>query len=266
LERFNTNARVRQKAHSYFDYQLTDKLSLGLGGDFRYDSYPDSIYGLQSSRNWSVNLDGSYAFDENTSIQVFYSYQDINSKSAGMSYAANSNTGSTTAGSVIGGCYDNVRAVNNNARVDSCRNWFTNMSDFVNTVGLGFKHKGFLNGKMDVKGDFLWSFARTLIGVEGGQYARTTTASATNGPFYYTQAADMPVVKTETFQFKLDAKYIINKPSAVHFSYLFQRSLNRDYFYTGTQAAGTPTSVMPTFEQAPNYAVHVFGLSYIYNF
>jgi hypothetical protein len=76
----------------------------------------------------------------------------------------------------------------------------------------------------------------------------------------------MPTVKTETFQFKLDAKYIISKPSAIHLSYMYQRLLSSDYIYTGMQPAGTPTGVLPTFEQAPQYSIHVVGLSYIYNF
>jgi hypothetical protein len=244
---------------------------MGLGGDFRYDNYPNSNFGLQSSRNWGINLDSSYAFNQDTSAQLFYSYQDIVNKSAGMSYGANSNAGSTTPGSVISSCINplnplnTIQGMNNTARTDPCRSWNTDMSDNVDTVGLGLKHKGFLNGKMDVNGDFLYSFARTMIDVTGGQYVQTP-ATVPGRPYHYIPAANMPTVKTQSYQFKLDAKYIINKPSAVHLSYMYQHLLSSDYIYTGTQSAGTPTSVMPTFEQTPKYSIHAVGLSYIYNF
>lgn len=266
LGRFNTSARERQKVHSYFDYALTEKLTLGLGGDYRFDNYPDSQFGLKSSTNWGVNLDAGYAFNEDTSMQLYYSYQDILSKTAGMSYAANSNTGSAKAGSVIGGCVNSVLAVNNTARVDPCRNWFTNMNDNIDTVGLGIKRKGLLSGKLELNGDFLYSFARTLIGVAGGQYVQSPKGTTADGPYFYIPAADLPTVKTQTFQFKLDAKYQINKPSALHLTYLYQHLFSSDYVYTGTQFYGTPAGVMPTNEQAPNYSIHAVGLSYILNF
>jgi MtrB/PioB family decaheme-associated outer membrane protein len=262
LGRFNTSSRDRQKATSYINYQVTDKLSTGLGGDYRYDNYPNSSFGLQSSRNWGINLDSSYAFNEDTSAQLFYSYQNILSNSAGMSYGNNSNTGSTALGSVVGGCVPSIRAMNNTAKIDPCRNWNTGMNDNIDTVGLGAKHKGFLNGKLDINGDFLFSFARTLIDVTGGNYQLPTGGTK----YYYTPAANMPTVKTQTFTFKLDAKYIINKPSAVHLGYMYQRMLSSDYIYTGMQPIGAPQGVMPTFEQAPQYSIHVVGLSYIYNF
>jgi hypothetical protein len=140
------------------------------------------------------------------------------------------------------------------------------ITDNVDTEGLGLKYKGFLDGKLDINGDFLYSFARTLIGVRGGQYVQSPTGTTTNGLFYFIPASNVPTVKTQTFQFKLDAKYVINKPSALHLSYLYQRMLSNDYVYTGMQPAGTPQGVVPTYEQAPTYSTHVVGLSYIYNF
>ena len=267
LGRFNTSNRDRQKVHSYLDYQVTQKLSMGVGGDFRYDDYTKSNFGLQSSRNWGINFDSSYAFNQDTSAQLFYSYQDINNKSAGMSYGTNTNAAATgtNTNAITSGCVNSVRAMNNTAKTDPCRNWNTNMSDNVDTVGLGVKHKGFLNGKLDLNGDFLYSFARTLIGVAGGQYVQAPTG-VTGRPYSYIPAADMPTVKTQMYQFKLGAKYIINKPSAVHLSYMYQYMFSSDYVYTGMQTAGTPQGVMPTFEQAPTYSNHVVGLSYIYNF
>ena len=92
------------------------------------------------------------------------------------------------------------------------------VNQFIITVyfkSIGFNTTNYLvlffaNGKLNLNGDFLYSFARTLIGVDGGQYVQTP-ASVSGRPYYYISAADMPTVKTQTFQFKLDAKYSINK-------------------------------------------------------
>jgi MtrB/PioB family decaheme-associated outer membrane protein len=266
LGRYNTAPRDQQKFHSLLDYQVTDKLNVGVNGDYRYDNYYESSYGLQSSRNWSINLDTSYAFNEDISGHVFYTYQDIMSKTVGASYGANSNTGSSTAGSVIGGCYNNVLAVNNNAKTDPCRNWLSNMDNNIDTVGFGLKHKGFLSGKLDLASDFLYSFARTNVNVNGGVYTTSPTGTAANGPTYLLQAANEPEVKSQLFSLKFNAKYSISKSSAAHFTYLYQHLISNDYIYTGMSIAGTPTGVMPTNAQAPNYSVHAFGLSYIYSF
>jgi len=273
LGRFNTAPRNQQKFHSLLDYQVTDKLNMGVNGDYRYDDYYQSSYGLQSSRNWSVNFDSSYAFNEDVSAHVFYTYQDIMSKTVGASYGSNAiSTGtpavaySAKAGSVVGGCYNNALAMQSNAKIDPCRNWLSDMSNNIDTVGLGLKHKGLFSGKLDLTGDFLYSFARTQVDVSGGQYAQVTGASATAGPYYFVPAANMPEVKSQLFSFKLDGKFTINKSSAAHLTYLYQHLISNDYIYTGMSIAGTPTGVMPTNAQAPVYSVHAIGLSYIYNF
>jgi len=266
LGRFNTAPRNQQKVNSLLDYQVTDKLNLGVNGDYRYDNYYQSSYGLQSQRNWSINFDSSYAFNEDLSAHVFYTYQNNMYNTVGASYGSNSNTGSTKAGSVVGGCYNTVLGVNNNAKTDPCRNWLSNMSDNIDTVGWGLKHKGLFSGKLDLMGDFLYSFARTNVDVNGGVYTTSPTGTAANGPTYLIGTADMPQVKSQLLSFKLDGKFTINKSSAAHLTYLYQHLISNDYIYTGLSQAGTPTGVMPTNAQAPTYSVHAFGLSYIYNF
>jgi hypothetical protein len=266
LGRFNTSARERQYFHSGIDYQVTDKWSMGINGSYRYDEYPQSAYGLQAQRNWSINFDSSYAFNEDTSAHVFYTYQNMMSKALGSSYGNNSNTGTGAPGSVSGGCFNNVMAVNNNAKIDPCLGWLSNMTDNIDTVGFSLKHKGLFSGKLDISGDFLYSFARTLVNVTGGQYMASPSGSVTDGPYTYISAAPLPEVRSQTYTFKLDAKYAINKSSSAHLTYLYQHLNSNDYIYTGMQPAGTPTNVMPTLEKAPVYGVNVIGLSYIYNF
>jgi MtrB/PioB family decaheme-associated outer membrane protein len=266
LGRFNTSARERQAFHAMLDYQATDKLSFGVNGNYRYDNYPQSRYGLQSSKNWAINFDTNYTLNEDTSAHVFYTYQNIASTTLGSSYGNNSDIGTAAPGSVIGGCFDNVLAVNNNAKIDPCRGWLSNMTDNIDSLGFGLKRKGLFSGKLEINGDFFYSFARTLVDVAGGQYIQSPTGTVADGPYYFIDAAPLPVVKSQTFTFKLDAKYAINKSSAAHLTYLYQHLISNDYIYTGMQPAGTPTNVLPTLEKAPVYSINVIGLSYIYNF
>ena len=266
LGRFNTAPRDRQSFHSLLSYQLTDKLALSVNGDYKYDNYYESTYGLQSSKNWSLNFDSSYNFSEDLSAHVFYTYQDIFNKTAGSSAGSNSNTGTTAAGSVVGGCVNNVLAKNLNAKIDPCLNWLSNMGNNINTVGLGLKQKGLFSGALDLNGDFLLSFAKTTTDISGGQYSAVTGASTTTGPYYYIPATNMPIVNTQTYQLKLNAKYNVNKASALNLTYSFQHMWSNDYTYIGMQPFGTPTGVMPTNMQAPVYSIHAVGLSYIYNF
>jgi hypothetical protein len=47
--------------------------------------------------------------------------------------------------------------------------------------------------------------------------------------------------------------------------YLFKHLKTADFAYDGMQP-GTLTGVMPSYEQAPRYSVHVIGASYVYSF
>jgi hypothetical protein len=303
LGRFNTAPRDRQSFHSLLDYQLTEKLNVAVNGDYRYDNYYESSFGLQSSKNWSLNLDSSYAFNEDFSGHVFYTYQDIQNNTVGASYANNSNpdaittttittptpvrqpngttrivnvttttrtpTYSSAAGSVIGGCYNNVSAMVSNSKTDPCRNWLSSMGNTINTLGFGLKHKGLFSGKLDLNGDFLFSLAKTTTDVSGGQYGQPTGSAAISSlsnPYYYMPATSMPIVNSQMYQIKLNAKYNFSKSSAAHLTYSFQHLSSNDYIYTGMNQLGTPAGVMPTNMQAPVYSVHAVGLSYIYNF
>jgi hypothetical protein len=78
--------------------------------------------------------------------------------------------------------------------------------------------------------------------------------------------ADMPEVSTQTTELRFNAQYIIDRVSAVRFLYWFQRLKSNDFAYDGMQVASAITSVIPTNEQAPNYSVNVFGVSYTRTF
>jgi len=122
-------------------------------------------------------------------------------------------------------------------------------------------------GRLDLGGDLVYSRARTNNGMTGGTYANNPAAVAGRPAVVpaaiFIPAADLPTVKTNTIELKLSGQYAIDNASAVRLLYWFQRLQSNDYAYAGMQF-GTITSVIPTSEQAPNYRVHVVGVSYVY--
>lgn len=48
--------------------------------------------------------------------------------------------------------------------------------------------------------------------------------------------------------------------------YLYQRLKSSDYFYSAYQFGFTPTTLLPTNQQAPNYTVNTIFVAYRYSF
>jgi MtrB/PioB family decaheme-associated outer membrane protein len=274
MRRFNMADRNRHKVRGSLNWDANEQLSLQGSLEYNKDDYDHSLYGLRNADSWAVNLEGSYAISGDLNLNAFYTHENIRSQTAGISYGANSNTafvGQAGNTLVAGGCYTTVQARNNNAKIDPCLNWSTNMRDEVDTVGVGFAWKNLAAGKVDVLGDLVYADARTDIGVAGGSYANNPFALASPAPplaagvpaVFFIPAADAPTVKTRTLDLRLSAQYALDRNSAIRLLYWFEHLRSNDYVYDGMQF-GTLTNVMPTNEQPFHYNVHVVGLSYIY--
>lgn len=66
--------------------------------------------------------------------------------------------------------------------------------------------------------------------------------------------------------FRLSGVYQPDKKSKVNVGWLFQHLKADDFYYNGLQYGSTPTSVLPTNQQAPSYNVNVLYANYIYSF
>ena len=275
MRRYNMADRNRDRLRSSLDWAPNDRTTLQAVFDYDQDDYSNSVFGLQNAKKWSVDFDGGYVVNENLSLDAFYTYEDQRSTSAGDSYGANSSQAFIAQQSntlVAGGCYSTVQAQSNNGKLDPCLNWSTDMRDKVNTVGLNAKLKGLLASHLDLAGGILYSRARTDTGVNGGAYVNNPLATG-GGPalaagvpaLFFINATPYPTVTTNMFELRLAGKYTIDKEQAVRVSYQFQHLQSSDYAYDGMQY-GTLTNVMPTNKTAPNYNVHVFGISYVRTF
>lgn len=274
MRRFNMADRNRNKVRSSVNWDATDKLSLEGSIDYNKDDYSNSVYGLKNAENWAVNLDGSYSVNADLSTQAFYTHENIKSQSAGISYGSNSSAAFVgQAGNTVvsGGCFSTVLDRNNNAKIDPCLNWSTDMRDRVDTLGTGFKYKNLMAGKLEIAGDLVFTYAHTDIGVAGGSYANNPFAVAAPGPalpagvpaVLFIPASALPTVTTKTIDLRLIGQYSIDKASAVRVLYWYQHLTSSDYIYDGMQF-GSLTNVIPTGEQPFHYNVHVIGVSYVY--
>ena len=274
MMRYNMADRNRDKLRASINWDATDKLSLNAGLDYNKDDYSNSVYGLKSSENWALNFDATFAASSDLVVDGFYTHEDTKSESAGISYASNSNNSSVgQAGNTIvsGGCFSTVQDRNNNAKIDPCSNWSTDMRDKADTFGVSFRQKNLMAGKLEILGDLTYTDARTAIGVSGGSYANNPFALATPAPalaagvpaVYFIPAVGMPTVSTKTIDVRLSAQYSIDKHSAVRFLYWYEHLNSSDYYFDGVQF-GTLTNVTPTNEQPFHENVNVVGISYIY--
>ncbi len=272
MRRYYVSDRNRNKLRTSVTWMATDAFTLQAGLDYSKDAYPGATYGLQRSDTWSANADGSYALGDKLSVDVYYTYEALGNGTAGNSYTGNSNAASVNGFTALSGnaCdgYTTLQQRNNNNKLDPCLNWFTDMADRVHTVGVGLK--GTIR-KMDVTADFMLSRATSTNNVTGGNWANNPLAlpgaPAGTVAAYFIPAAPMPAVTAHVSELRLNAIYPIARAQSLRLLYTYMRTNSADWIYEGMQMGlGTPSGVLPTGEQAFNFGVHVFAVSYIVRF
>lgn len=277
MRRFNMADRKRDKVRSSVNWQASERVSVQGSLDFNKDDYTKSVFGLTESQSWALNLDGTFAVNDTLSASAYYSYEDQRAQSAGASYASGAITNAAFVGQagnslVSGGCFTTVTDKNQNAKIDPCLNWSTDMRDKVDTFGLSLNQRGLMAGRLDLLGDLVLTRARTNNDVKGGQYVNNPFAAAAPAPplppgtpaVFFIPGTALPTVTTKTVELHLSGQYAIDRASAVRVLYWYQHLRSNDYMYDGMQF-GTITSVMPTNEQPFNYNVHVVGVTYVYH-
>ena len=275
MRRFDMANRNRNRVRSSLDWQATERLSAQGTLELSDDNYNQSTYGLQRSTNWAASLDTTYALNERLVANFFYTHEDQRSRTAGDAYGSNSSTafvGRAGDSLVTGGCFNTVLAKNENGKIDPCLNWAADMTDRADTVGFSLQKKQFLWHRLDLTADAIFSRAQTDVDVRGGSYANNPFALAGSPVLapgvpavLYIPAANLPPVTTRTLDLRLSGRINVSKSGDVRVFYEFQRMKSTDYAYDGMQF-GTGTEQLPTLERAPDYTVHVVGVSFGYRF
>src|SRR5205807_5411391 len=256
MRRFDMADRRRHKLRSSLDWQASEHLSLQMEGEFNKDDYQHSVYGLLQSQISALHLEGSYVFNDNFELPVFYSHEDLRSSIAGDGFG--SNTGAAFVGRpgntlVAGGCYATVLEKNHNGKIDPCLNWFTDMRERADTFGLTLARNNLSGGRLSLAGDLVGPLARTDIGVRGGSYAHNPFALANAPPLapgvaavFFIPAADLPPVTTRTLEIRLRAQFALSRASQLNLLAAYQRLKSSDFAYDGMQFGTGPNSCRPT--------------------
>ena len=151
--------------------------------------------------------------------------------------------------------------------IPSGATWNNSLKDTDTTIGLNVKQGGLMAGRLDLAGDLTYSLGKSSYNTTLN-YSTTTLAPGLltcADPSIYTCVA-LPDITSKMLQFKLSGTYKLDKSSKLALGYLYRRLNSNDYYYNGLQTGFTPTSVLPTNQQAPSYSVNLLFASYIYSF
>jgi hypothetical protein len=278
MRRYYVADRDRNKLRTLVGWQPSDPLSLEAGVDLTNDHYPTSTYGLQDANGWNLNLDGTYSVSANWSATLFYSFEDQHAIAAGNSYTANSNAAAITNGQAgaVGlsgnSCdtYSTLQQRNNNNKLDPCLDWSTNRLDRVHTMGGGLNGR-LLSNRLMLGADLILSRARWDDLVSGGNWANNILngpgAAPTAIAAYFIPASNFPTVSINSHEIRFNVRYAVDARQSIRVGYSHIHMDNADPMYQGMQiGAGTPSGVLPSFEQSFNHDVSVLGVSYIMRF
>lgn len=260
--------RRQQMAKAGVDWQVSEKLSMGLNGRYTDDKYYDSTYGVQDGNSWSLNLDTSYNYSQNGSITAYLTKEH---RERGMtnlqSIAAITSSGSSTS-------YSSMAKVAGPTGAGAYT-WTNNLKDNDVTFGLSAKQGGLLAGKIQLAGDVSYSLGKTGYDTQlnytdrlTGGYTGTPSAGIglTCANPLVGECGSVPDITNRLIRIKLNGDYTVNKNSKVNLGYIYQHLNSNDYFYSGYQYGSTPTALMPTNQQSGSYSVNVVSATYIYTF
>ena len=219
------------------NWQVTQKLDLGLNGRYAYDDY-DATLGVQNGQSAGVNVDATYSYTENNSVSAYWSWQN------GQRNLRSGGTPAPAAFTVPTGI------------------WTNNLEDNSNAVGLLTRHGGLLNGKLEIIGDFSYSLDESTYST---QVPYDPACGSTTGASALTCGTLSPI-NNHLISLKLTGNYKVHKNGKISLAYIYQKLNSNDYFYNGTQFGYTPSRVMPTGLQEQDYTVNVVALSYNYAF
>jgi MtrB/PioB family decaheme-associated outer membrane protein len=241
---FNPFFEASRKQHMLkagTNWEPVNDLSLGFSGRYTHDGY-DTTYGMQTGQSWGLNFDSTYRYREEGAITAYATYQQ---RRRDMTNLARSPVSAPTATVPPGGTWNNE------------------LRDTDTTVGLNAKQGGLAGGKVTLTGDLTYSYAKSFF--DTSLNYDLLSGAPCSSPAVYT-CVGLPDIKSTLLQFKLKGDYQVTKSSKATVGYLYQRLKADDFYYNGLQIGSTPTSVLPTSQSAPSYAVNVFFANWIYNF
>jgi hypothetical protein len=212
------------------NWQVNSKFSFGLNSRYAKDDYDDSALGVQNGKSSSTNLSADYAASANASYGAYLSSQRRSR--------------------------DLLAASDRNLTASPLNLWSNTLNDRDNAIGIYGKQKLF-HDKFQLSEDLSYGLSKSTYFTAFVQ-GTPTAAAGSYGP--------VPDISSKLIQFRLTGSYQIDKSSSVSVGYMYQRLITSDYYYYAYQLGFTPTTLMPSNQQAPHYTANTVFVTYRHNF
>ncbi len=225
-KKFMLADRKRDKVNGSVSYTppALSRLTLQAALSFNDDKY-NTLYGMTESKGWAGTLDASYALMDAFVVNAYYTHEDTKSNLP-LSQASATIT-------------DNL----------------IDLQDQTNTIGVGIKNKGLMDGRLELGGDATIVLSKTKF---EDSFA-TLAAAGVTGANPYPSAA-FPDVTNKAYTLGVSGRYELDKNAAIKAGYTWQKVESKDWAYN-LGIASAPALIGDN-EQPPNYTVQFFGLSY----
>lgn len=226
LRKFQYADRVRDKVNGSLTFLPADKLTLGLSVGYTHDNY-DAVIGLSEQTRLSGTFDINYALNKNIDLHGFYTQEYFLSRQNG--FARNTRLAA-------------LPPLNPNSF------WWLDNEDNVYTTGAGLNWT-VIENRLDIGLDYIFSRAVTEI-----DPSRNTPAPVA-----------LPSINTDLRSLGIRGDYYLKENLRLRLSYRYESYQTKD-FARDNVAPDTIAQVISLGSSSPDYNVHVFGLSMIFNY
>lgn len=244
-------SRKEQLFKAGANWQANEKLSISVNGRYTDDKYDDLTYGVQKGNKWSLNLDATYNLEENRSVSAYVTNQ-YSSRDMTNVYTPAAGAGTVASATALG-----VPA--------GLNTWTNKLKENDITLGIGTKQGGLMGGKLEIAGDLTYSVGKTDIGQQFSYLSVNSNGIPCSSSFYLT-CGDVPTINNKMLQLKLTGSYKLDQASKIVMGYSYQRLSSSDYMYNALQLGYTPSTQLPSNEQAPSYSVNRLFAAYNFSF
>lgn len=246
---FFSASRQQQAVKASVNWQANDQFDLGVSGRYTEDRYPDSTYGVQNGKTWSLNGDATYNYQESGSVNAYVTQQFRQRDMTNLQrYTTTASAASATA-----------------INIPSTASWSNTLTDEDLTVGLGIKQGGLMAGKLELGADLSHSLGNAIYKTQLN-YSGSTTGGLTCSSPQILSCGQLPDIRTSITRLKLTGTYQVDKASKFAVHYVQQRFDSSDYFYNGYQTGYTPNTLLPTNQNGGSYSVKAVAASFIHSF
>lgn len=225
--------RTEQVGKAGFDWEVTDKVDVGLDGRYIHDQYGSAL-GVQTAHTWAANLDIAYNYSEKGSVSGYLSVQ--------------------------GRQRDLLSGAEPSPLAPPPSLWSNRLKDDSDTVGLNAKYKGLLHDRLEVGADFSYSSDRSVYSTSLVNYTSVLCTP------YGISCGTLPTVRNDSLRLKLMTIYQASASNKFALNYLYAKLSSTDYYYSAYQLGSTDVAVLPTNQAAPSYSVSLVGISFIHTF